>query len=334
MKKGLCLLMVCLLMMTMVFVSCDQGGEQETTNQSEERETKQETNESLYADLMWDKSLGARPYDLYFSSNGDGTCSLVNVIVNPEIDQPVEVEIPEKSPAGDTVIQISLGDRRYSYPNNMPLYFPVVIRADTFEALCAEMQENNMGAFIHEQFQSYYSCKSLTNCDDDEKRRELLEAYPFVAGGDVYVFDPDVSSTDLERICGFYQTYTDWNDEKTEQCYNEIVEMAQQADVLEETKSFFLSIMDSRYLKQISIITIPDSVTSISNLGFNNCSALTSITIPDSVTSIGYNAFEGCTGLTDVYYTGAEQEWAAINVGVGNNVLPQITIHYNYVPEE
>ena len=47
-------------------------------------------------------------------------------------------------------------------------------------------------------------------------------------------------------------------------------------------------------------ITIPDSVTSISNSAFSGCSSLTSITIPDSVTSIGDYAFYKCSNLTSV----------------------------------
>ncbi len=46
--------------------------------------------------------------------------------------------------------------------------------------------------------------------------------------------------------------------------------------------------------------TIPNSVTSIGNFAFWNCSGLTSITIPNSVTSIGYSAFSGCSGLTSI----------------------------------
>ena len=45
---------------------------------------------------------------------------------------------------------------------------------------------------------------------------------------------------------------------------------------------------------------IPDSVTSISNVAFWECSSLTSVTIPDSVTSIGEGAFTECTGLTSI----------------------------------
>ena len=46
--------------------------------------------------------------------------------------------------------------------------------------------------------------------------------------------------------------------------------------------------------------TIPDSVTSIEDYAFYNCTSLTDVTIPDSVTSIGYEAFYNCTSLTDV----------------------------------
>ena len=45
---------------------------------------------------------------------------------------------------------------------------------------------------------------------------------------------------------------------------------------------------------------IPDSITSIGNRAFYQCSGLTSITIPNSVTSIGENAFYDCDGLTSI----------------------------------
>ena len=51
--------------------------------------------------------------------------------------------------------------------------------------------------------------------------------------------------------------------------------------------------LDSGYI-------IPNSITSIGNQAFRDCSALVSITIPNSVTSIGWSAFFGCSGLTSI----------------------------------
>ena len=47
--------------------------------------------------------------------------------------------------------------------------------------------------------------------------------------------------------------------------------------------------------------TIPNSVTSIGDRAFADCTGLTSIVIPNSVTKIDYEAFYECNGLMDVY---------------------------------
>ena len=51
---------------------------------------------------------------------------------------------------------------------------------------------------------------------------------------------------------------------------------------------------------EITNLIIPNSVTSIGDYAFYDCSGLTSITIPNSVTSIGVAAFSGCSGLTSI----------------------------------
>ena len=50
----------------------------------------------------------------------------------------------------------------------------------------------------------------------------------------------------------------------------------------------------------VTSVTIPDSVTFISDSAFAYCSQLTNISIPNSVTSIGFSAFGGCTKLESI----------------------------------
>lgn len=50
----------------------------------------------------------------------------------------------------------------------------------------------------------------------------------------------------------------------------------------------------------VTSVTIPDSVTSISDGAFGFCSQLTNISIPNSVTYISFSAFSSCTSLKSV----------------------------------
>lgn len=52
--------------------------------------------------------------------------------------------------------------------------------------------------------------------------------------------------------------------------------------------------------KSIKSVTIPNSVTSIGGSAFKKSSSLTKIMIPDSVTSLGSSAFDNCSSLTEV----------------------------------
>ena len=83
-----------------------------------------------------------------------------------------------------------------------------------------------------------------------------------------------------------------------------------------------------------NIISIPFElnkkvVTSINNAVFENMSFLESIFIPDTVVSIGEDAFKNCTKLKSVYYSGSNDGWNDIGIHSGNIILDEINLVCN-----
>ena len=86
------------------------------------------------------------------------------------------------------------------------------------------------------------------------------------------------------------------------------------------------------YSPNITSITIPNSVTTIGQLAFDDCRNLTSVTIEgETMKTIGYHAFENCSGLTSITLpnsvTTIDQEafygctgLTSITVGAGNTI--------------
>ena len=70
--------------------------------------------------------------------------------------------------------------------------------------------------------------------------------------------------------------------------------------------------------EEVKDLVIPNSVTSIGERAFYECSGLTSVTIHNSVTSIGYSAFAFCSGLTSVHISDIA---AWCNIDFGDNPL-------------
>ena len=86
--------------------------------------------------------------------------------------------------------------------------------------------------------------------------------------------------------------------------------------------------------RQLSSITIPSNVSNIATYAFYDCTGLSAITIPKSVTSIGYMAFRDSNNLNrlkDVYFTGSEEEWAAISIADNNTWLTNATKHFEAI---
>ena len=77
-------------------------------------------------------------------------------------------------------------------------------------------------------------------------------------------------------------------------------------------------------------VILSESVTTIEGHAFYWCESLKTVTISKNVKEIADYAFYNSSNITDVYYSGTEEEWAAITIGGSNEPLTNATIHYNY----
>ena len=84
-----------------------------------------------------------------------------------------------------------------------------------------------------------------------------------------------------------------------------------------------LSCADNLYVNNqlTTELTIPNTVTDISDYAFYGCNSLTSVTLSNSVKSIGNNAFNQCANLTDIYYKGA------LAIGTDNEPFTNAKLH-------
>lgn len=80
----------------------------------------------------------------------------------------------------------------------------------------------------------------------------------------------------------------------------------------------------------IKNIVIPYGITEIKNQTFLFC-GMQSITIPDTVTSIGNGALYFGEIVCDVYFSGTEDEWNAIETDETGICIGNVILHYNTV---
>ena len=82
----------------------------------------------------------------------------------------------------------------------------------------------------------------------------------------------------------------------------------------------------------LASIEIPASVKVIESEAFRYCDKIDVIIIHNTLERIEDDAFFGADSITNAYYTGSEEDWLNITIGVNNEVFKHATMHYNYCP--
>lgn len=216
------------------------------------------------------------PYHLYFISNGDGTCTLKYVTVDPTFEGDFVIEIPETSFAGDTVTAIDLGQvsgtKSTQYTD-----FPYILTASSMEALCKAAQISDMSGFDYKRMLACYLKLSVAGLDANSCR-ELLAAYPIVAFGDIYIFDLGATEKQIEGVYGCLTKYCGWDKEMYQKNVDELVSMAKRSDNREQAE-LCLTILRDADLRGVVGISIPKTVISIHGDTWLALSELETVTV-------------------------------------------------------
>ena len=96
-----------------------------------------------------------------------------------------------------------------------------------------------------------------------------------------------------------------------------------------------MDLCDNLFSNCISLknINIPTKIGSLDSISFYGCINLKSIILPRNVYRINTCCFEGCVNLNDIYYSGSKNDWECIAITDDDNILKNITVHYNYGKE-
>ena len=72
---------------------------------------------------------------------------------------------------------------------------------------------------------------------------------------------------------------------------------------------------------KLRVLELMEGTTVIPDRTFAGCTAIQELSLPFTVTAIGDDAFSGCTAIKTLDYNGTPGQWAAIDLGTGNEAL-------------
>lgn len=226
---------LCILALVLMFGACDAiiPGENSTQETTEENTTPIAADPFSMAD-----------YYVMYQSNGDGTCTVSGVVVR---SSGVRVEIPEASPAGDTVTAVKLSLCAINFPENMPL----VMTEQRYNELRDAMNASGMPHFDMNKILAHYMPLKPTSSEDK------LARYPLGETQFIYVLTDSVRESEYDNISRRYEQYlSDQSIASVEDCNALILSACAEQLTTEQTEQMLLAL----YPLKPATIVVPASL--------------------------------------------------------------------------
>ena len=262
------------------------------------------------------------PYELVFSSNGDGSCKVSDIKVNPKYREAFTLTIPAVSPAGERVTAVENPDG-FGYIN-----VPRVLLPEDFEVLLYRIRTHyGKDSATVRSFESYYYFKSLESCSTENLKKDLLDAFPWAAVTDFYILDGAiVADVEIPKLALWVaEAAPDYTALEGEKKMQKLVSengmtltwdgKPLDTETVTDNALFVQSIMLEEGIETVGAnafcharatsLTLPTTLTEIGDRAFAYCREITEMTWPqNTLRRIGDEAFAGCFGLTELTLTG------------------------------
>lgn len=246
------------------------------------------------------------PYTLNFKSNGDGTCS-VSISTNPLYTTTYTVEIPEKSPEGDTVV--SIDDSHFERYSKIPKYLCIEDFENLKSTLESNTEEQAHAGFLCKKFLSYYPFIDLSTVTDPERQQKIKEDYPLSEYISFYALDISTTTVEMASLAQILDDYTEYSGADH---YNDFVKFKKLVDE-KAPAELAKTITFANYAENISDVKLPNTLEELSPFALKHCVSLKSVTIPENVSRLNGNAFMGCTYLENIHISENNKTYQATN---------------------
>lgn len=260
-------LTVCVLLLA---VACKENDEpMETTTNQKTTTPKEPPREELAEEDFYPAPIkqllsGNKPYSLEFVSNGDGTCYVSKLYLNNRYETAFDIIIPEKSPAGDIVTGIDLGDSLTSPYDVVPLF----LTKNQINEIIAQVKEDYPtaeGGMIDLWWINAYQEYNLSKMSP-LMRQEFIKKYPSLEYMKV-VFNW------LNKMSNTRDTFMRLKTagitlSVAKQSYEDLMQQAREVGAPEETLTMYKELLEAMpvYVNQseyVRYLHIPSSVSSI-----------------------------------------------------------------------